>query len=133
MQYRKLPHGEEQIRILGLGTSSIQAADELLDAQTGIRGKKDLDRILGFLAAAEEEKDYSVVGSLAPHDASGVCVYCNHCKPCPAGLEIGLINRNLFPAQSAVCPAIQYGGKDSRKYICYGLRPDKTGQPKCRL
>lgn len=28
MQYRKLPHGEEQISILGLGTSSIQEADE---------------------------------------------------------------------------------------------------------
>lgn len=28
MEYRKLPHGEEQISILGLGTSSIQAAGE---------------------------------------------------------------------------------------------------------
>lgn len=28
MQYRKLPHGAEQISILGLGTSSIQAVDE---------------------------------------------------------------------------------------------------------
>lgn len=28
MIYRKLPHGEEQISILGLGTSSIQAEEE---------------------------------------------------------------------------------------------------------
>ena len=28
MEYRKLPHGEEQISILGLGTSSIGKAGE---------------------------------------------------------------------------------------------------------
>ena len=28
MEYRKLPHGDEQISIIGLGTSSIQAANE---------------------------------------------------------------------------------------------------------
>lgn len=28
MLYRKLPHGEEQISILGLGTSSIQLSEE---------------------------------------------------------------------------------------------------------
>ena len=22
-----------------------------------------------------------------------MCVYCNHCRPCPAGLNIGLINK----------------------------------------
>ena len=25
--------------------------------------------------------------------SSGVCVYCNHCQPCPAGLDVGLINK----------------------------------------
>ena len=24
---------------------------------------------------------------------TGVCVYCNHCQPCPAGLDVGLINK----------------------------------------
>ena len=22
-----------------------------------------------------------------------MCVYCNHCKPCPAGLDVALINK----------------------------------------
>lgn len=65
----------------------------VLTVLPGVRGKEDLNRILGFLTASEEEKDYSVIGSFAPQDASGICVYCNHCKPCPAGLEIGLINK----------------------------------------
>lgn len=49
--------------------------------------------ILGFLQASETEKDYSILGSFAPVESSGTCVYCNHCQPCPAGLDIGLINK----------------------------------------
>lgn len=59
----------------------------------GIRGKEDLRRLLGFCDAGPEEKDYSVIATFAPRDAEGVCVYCNHCEPCPAGLNIGLINK----------------------------------------
>lgn len=65
----------------------------VLTVLPGIRGKADLDRILGFLEAEPEETDYSVIGNFAPQDANGKCVYCNHCKPCPAGLDIGLINK----------------------------------------
>lgn len=38
-------------------------------------------------------KDYSVIGTLVPKEAEGSCVYCNHCHPCPAGLDIALINK----------------------------------------
>lgn len=65
----------------------------VLTVLPGIRGKADLERILGFLDAEPEEKDYSVIGNFAPQDAAGKCVYCNHCKPCPVGLDIGLINK----------------------------------------
>ena len=59
----------------------------------GVRNREDLTRILGFLTASPEEKDYSVLGTFAPQEAEGVCVYCNHCQPCPAGLDVGLINK----------------------------------------
>lgn len=59
----------------------------------GVRNREDLKRVLGFLNASPEEKDYSVLGTLTPQDAAGVCVYCNHCQPCPAGLDVGLINK----------------------------------------
>ena len=65
----------------------------VLTVLPGVRGKEDLQRILGFCTAAPEEKDYSVIGTFAPQDADGHCVYCNHCAPCPAGLNIGLINK----------------------------------------
>lgn len=65
----------------------------MLTVLPGIRGKADFQRIIGFLDATPEEKDYSILGSFAPQDASGICVYCNHCKPCPVGLDVGLINK----------------------------------------
>lgn len=65
----------------------------VLTVLPGIRDRADLRRILGFLNAAAEEKDYSILGSFAPQDAAGKCVYCNHCQPCPAGLDVGLINK----------------------------------------
>ena len=65
----------------------------VLTVLPGVRDHKDLKRILGFLQATAEERDYSILGSFAPQDASGVCVYCNHCHPCPAGLDIALINK----------------------------------------
>ena len=59
----------------------------------GVRNCEDLKNILGFITAAPEEKDYSILGTFAPQEAEGSCVYCNHCQPCPSGLDVGLINK----------------------------------------
>lgn len=40
-----------------------------------------------------QERDYSVIATLTPKDTKGTCVYCKHCHLCPAGLDIGLINK----------------------------------------
>ena len=34
-----------------------------------------------------------MLGGVTPRSADPACVYCNHCQPCPAGLEIGLVNK----------------------------------------
>lgn len=65
----------------------------VLTVLPGIRGKDDLTRILGFLSASPKEKDYSVIGTFTPQDAEGVCVYCNHCEPCPAGIDVAMVNK----------------------------------------
>lgn len=59
----------------------------------GVRNMADLQTVLAFIKATPKERDYSVIGEFAPQEADGVCVYCNHCQPCPAGLDIGLINK----------------------------------------
>lgn len=65
----------------------------VLTVLPGVRNKADLMEILKYTTATDEEKDYSVIGKFTPQDAYGNCVYCNHCQPCPAGLNIGLINK----------------------------------------
>ena len=58
-----------------------------------------LKEILQFNDTTPEERDYSVIGSFTPDDSVGKCVYCRHCHPCPAGLEIALINKYYDLAQ----------------------------------
>ena len=59
----------------------------------GIRDRRDLEGALSYLDSSPEDRDYSVIGDFAPPDAEGKCIYCNHCQPCPSGLDIGLINK----------------------------------------
>lgn len=65
----------------------------VLTVLPGVRNMKDLLEILTYINATDEEKDYSVIGEFTPQDAYAVCVYCNHCQPCTAGLNVGLINK----------------------------------------
>ena len=53
----------------------------------------ELRQILSYFDASEQERDYAAVAELVPDDAKAGCVYCRHCQPCPAGLDIGLINK----------------------------------------
>ena len=59
----------------------------------GVLTMAHLDQVLQFLDATEAERDYSVVGTFTADTISGTCVYCNHCQPCPAGIDIGLVNK----------------------------------------
>lgn len=72
----------------------------VLTVLPGVRGVKDMEKMLGFVNAPVEEKDYSVLATLTPKDTEGTCVYCNHCQPCPAGLNVGLINKYYDLAKS---------------------------------
>lgn len=93
MKYRKLPKGTEAISVIGVGkllradTSPLKhalteyqclqyALDKpgVLTVLPGIRNRDDLKRILGFFRAEPEERDYSVLGTLAPQDARGICL-----------------------------------------------------------
>lgn len=65
----------------------------VLTVLPGIRSAEDVRQLMGFFSAAPEERDYSVLGAFTPRDVMGSCVYCNHCQPCPAGLNVGLINK----------------------------------------
>ena len=59
----------------------------------GIKSMDELSKLLNYHDQPEEAYDYSILGTLEPAKSRGRCVYCNHCMPCPAGLDIGLINK----------------------------------------
>ena len=59
----------------------------------GARGLNDLIELLRYPQSSAEERDYSVIGQFTPQSAMGNCVYCNHCQPCPAGIDIGIVNK----------------------------------------
>lgn len=65
----------------------------VMAAVPGVRNLKDLDELLTFKASSREENDYSEIAEFTPAAARGNCVYCNHCQPCPAGIDIGLVNK----------------------------------------
>ncbi len=65
----------------------------VLTVLPGASNAEEVKRLLGYCTASEEERDYSVIGSFAPPQASGKCVYCGHCRPCPMGIDIGLVNK----------------------------------------
>ena len=59
----------------------------------GFGSRQEMREVLACLDAPADEQDYSCLGELAPAGAVGRCVYCKHCHPCPAGLDIALINK----------------------------------------
>ncbi len=65
----------------------------VLTAVPGVQTMEHLDVLLGFVDAKPEDKDYSVIGTYTADKIAGTCVYCNHCRPCPAGIDIGLVNK----------------------------------------
>lgn len=53
-----------------------------------------VEAAVAYENAGEDEKDYASVLAGAPHHAySGQCTYCGHCAPCPAEIDIAMVNK----------------------------------------
>ena len=60
----------------------------------GYDTKEQIDEAVSYETADAEARDYASVIAGAPlHSAKGQCTYCGHCKPCPAELDIAMINK----------------------------------------
>ena len=59
----------------------------------GFGDEKEMREVLQYFDTPAEERDYACLGEFAPPESVGRCVYCKHCHPCPAGLDIALINK----------------------------------------
>lgn len=60
----------------------------------GYDTKEQVDAALAYETASDDEKDYATVIANAPlHSYKGQCTYCGHCKPCPADIDIAMVNK----------------------------------------
>ena len=55
----------------------------------------DLTSVLAYYNTSREDRDYSYIANAKHQDMEGVCIYCNHCQPCPVGIDIGAVNKYL--------------------------------------
>lgn len=54
-----------------------------------------VEEAVAYESASMEEKDYASVLAKAPRHTfgQGECTYCGHCKPCPAEIDIAMVNK----------------------------------------
>ena len=84
-----------------------------------------LKQAAGYETASEEEKDYATVLAKAPHHAySGQCTYCGHCAPCPAQIDIAMVNKlyDLAVMQTEIPASLRahYEGLSANAEDCIG-------------
>ena len=68
----------------------------------GCATPQEVRQAAAYETASWSARDFSEIFSgQAAFVASGKCVYCNHCLPCPAHIDIALVNKYLDLALSA--------------------------------
>ncbi|MCI2048536.1 MAG: aldo/keto reductase [Lachnospiraceae bacterium] len=71
----------------------------------GARTAPELQDCLAYEEAGEDEKDYaSALASFPKISWKGHCMYCGHCAPCPAGIDVANVTKflSLAAAHEAV-------------------------------
>jgi len=59
----------------------------------GCKNAEEMKAAVAFLNATDEEKDYIAIANNQVWKLRGNCMYCNHCLPCPVGIDIGTSTR----------------------------------------
>lgn len=82
---------------------------------------------VSYETASMEEKDYATVLASAPrHAYMGQCTYCGHCRPCPEGIDIAMVNKlyDLAAMQPEVPASVKehYQALEKHAGDCIGCR-----------
>ncbi len=70
----------------------------VVSALIGCRTRDEVFKAARYLDAGEEERDFSRVFAGRKSNVRAQCLYCNHCLPCPAGIDIAAITRLMDAA-----------------------------------
>lgn len=67
----------------------------VLSVIVGINSREQLEDAVHYYNAPAEERDYAFIRGLRPISMRGKCMYCNHCLPCPANIDIVAVHKYL--------------------------------------
>jgi len=90
---------------------------------TLIAGVKNIDELevdLTYLNATDKEKDFSRKVSETNWKIKGSCMYCNHCLPCPAEIDIAAVTRLLDSSALGITEKLahEYNSLSSKASSC---------------
>lgn len=93
----------------------------------GYDTKEQVDAAVSYENATDDEKDYASVIAAAPlHSYKGQCTYCGHCKPCPVGIDIAMVNKlyDLASLQETVPESVRehYKALEHTASECIGCK-----------
>lgn len=106
---------KSELSPFGIAMSDYQCIRYALDrpavvsAMIGMKTVEEIERTTNYHKASPEETDYTGILRLRPNYAQrGVCVYCNHCLPCPSHLDIAQIQKytDMVPESGIVPPTV---------------------------
>ncbi len=100
----------------------------------GYDTKEQVDEAVAYETASDEDKDYASVIAAAPvHSYKGQCTYCGHCKPCPSGIDIAMVNKlyDLASLQGSVPESVRehYKALDHTAAECISCRACESRCP----
>jgi predicted aldo/keto reductase-like oxidoreductase len=72
----------------------------------GCACKSEIEEILTYYTCPKSELDYSEAVSKSRWTVKGSCLYCNHCLPCSAGINIGEVNKSADGLNRSVYDAL---------------------------
>ena len=100
----------------GMALTPIQCIHYALDRPAvasvlaGARTPEEILESCRYEQASDEEKDYSLLLAATPQfSLRGKCMYCNHCLPCPAHINVAQVNKllDLAESQPQLPPTVQ--------------------------
>lgn len=71
----------------------------------GCKSIDEMKAAIAWCTASEKERDYApAISTMKKYTWKGHCMYCGHCAPCTAGIDIASVNKfyNLARAQDCV-------------------------------
>ena len=61
----------------------------------GCKTEAEVHDVMRYFKLSDSDKDYTEILNSAQNDFRGSCVYCSHCQPCPAEIDIAAVNKYL--------------------------------------